>query len=114
MNDKVLRILEYNKIIERLCDHATSEPGRRLCRELSPMTKISDISLAQDETEDALSYIFRKGSINFGDNRDFTDVFRALMIGQSMTAPELLHLAAFLENVARVAAPTANPRARIR
>ena len=102
MNDKVLRILEYNKIIERLCDHATSEPGRKLCRELSPMTKISDISLAQDETEDALSYIFRKGSINFGDNRDFTDVFRALMIGQSMTAPELLHLAAFLENVARV------------
>lgn len=104
MNDKVLRICEYNKIIDRLADHATSDPGRKLCHELLPMQKLSDIRAAQDETEDALSCLFRKGSINFGDNRDFTAEFRVLMIGASLSAPELLHLASFLDNVARVRA----------
>ena len=33
MNSKALHVLEYNKIIERLTEKATSEPGRKLCRE---------------------------------------------------------------------------------
>ncbi|MFA6848679.1 MAG: hypothetical protein WCQ94_10230, partial [Lachnospiraceae bacterium] len=102
MNDKVLRITEYNRIIEQLTAHATSDPGRALCSALMPMTKLTDISRAQDETEDALGYIFRSGSISFGGNRDFTPAFRALTIGASLSAPELLHIAAFLENVANV------------
>ena len=102
MNDKVLRITEYNRIIEQLTAHATSDPGRALCSALMPMTKLTDISRAQDETEDALGYIFRSGSISFGGNRDFTSAFRALTIGASLSAPELLHIAAFLENVANV------------
>ncbi|MDD4526389.1 MAG: hypothetical protein PHX95_11190, partial [Lachnospiraceae bacterium] len=77
MNDKVLRITEYNRIIEQLTAHATSDPGRALCSALMPMTKLTDISRAQDETEDALGYIFRSGSISFGGNRDFTPAFRA-------------------------------------
>ncbi len=102
MNDKVLRITEYNRIIEQLTAHATSDPGCALCSALMPMTKLTDISRAQDETEDALGYIFRSGSISFGGNRDFTSAFRALTIGASLSAPELLHIAAFLENVANV------------
>ena len=102
MNDKVLRITEYNRIIEQLTAHATSDPGRALCSALMPMTKLTDISRAQDETEDALGYVFRSGSISFGGNRDFTPAFRALTIGASLSAPELLHIAAFLENVANV------------
>lgn len=104
MNEKVLRITEYNKIIDQLMQCATSDPGRALCRELVPLHTLSEISRAQDETEDALSYIFRKGSVNFGGNRDFSPAFRALTIGASLSAPELLHLAAFLENVALVRA----------
>ena len=46
VNKKVLKTLEYNKIIDRLAEHATSDPGRRLCRELVPMTELSDIENA--------------------------------------------------------------------
>ena len=38
MNAKVLNTLEYTKIINRLTEHATSDPGRKLCRDLVPMT----------------------------------------------------------------------------
>ena len=43
MNNKALQILEYNKIIDRLTDKATSEPGRKLCRDLLPMTALEII-----------------------------------------------------------------------
>ena len=36
MNQKVLKTLEYHKIIEKLTEYAASEPGKRLCRELEP------------------------------------------------------------------------------
>ncbi|MCI2050131.1 MAG: endonuclease MutS2 [Lachnospiraceae bacterium] len=102
MNEKVLRVLEYNKIIEQLEAHATSDPGRRCCRELQPMSAAADIELAQTQTEDALQLIFRKGSVSFGSNRDFSGIFRALAIEAPLSAPELLYLASFLENIANV------------
>ena len=62
MNSKVLRVLEYYKIIDLLTDKATSDPGRKLCRELIPMTDPDEINHAQAETADALSRLFKKGS----------------------------------------------------
>ncbi|MBP3736771.1 MAG: endonuclease MutS2 [Lachnospiraceae bacterium] len=102
MNEKVLHIAEFHKIIEELCYHASSAPGKARCRELLPMTELYDIELAQSQTQAAFSHILRKGSVNFGANRDFSAAFASLSIGASLSQPELLHLAAFLENVARV------------
>ncbi len=102
MNEKVLRICEFYKITTQLEGHATSDPGRKLCRELLPYTDLVDITKAQEETEAALGYLFRNGSISFGNNRDFSAAFQALHVGISLSIPELLQFAGFLENVARV------------
>ena len=102
MNEKVMRICEFNKITALLAEHATSDPGRALCHALSPLEDLGDIIKAQEETESALGYLFRNGSISFGNNRDFSAAFQALHIGTTLSLPELLQLAAFLENVARV------------
>ncbi len=102
MNEKVLRICEFHKITAQLESHATSDPGRKLCRELLPYTDLVDITKAQEETEAALGYLFRNGSISFGNNRDFSAAFQALHVGISLSIPELLQFAGFLENVARV------------
>ena len=104
MNEKVLHTLEFDKIISQLTEHADSAPGKAKCRALRPMEFLSDIDRAQAETEEALSYIFRQSSISFGSNRDFGYTFGALSIGSSLSAPELLHLASFLDNVNRVRA----------
>ena len=102
MNEKVLRVSEYYKIINMLEEQATSDPGRKRCRELLPLKKMAEIERAQEETQTALNYLLRLGSISFGSNRDFTDVFRALTIESSLSPAELLRLASFLENVDRV------------
>ena len=102
VNKKVLKTLEYNKIIDRLAEHATSDPGRRLCRELVPMTELSDIESAQQETADALTRLFKKGSISFGSTRELGMSLKSLEIGSTLSIPELLHIASLLENTARV------------
>ena len=102
MNRKALRVLEYDKIIEKLSEHATSEPGRKLCRELEPSTDIKQIRKDLEKTNDAIARIFKKGSVNFGDNRDFSGALKALKIGSSLDMAGLLRLSAFLDNVARV------------
>ena len=102
MNSKVLRVLEYNKIIERLTEKATSEQGRKLTAALEPMTDLEVIKKAQTETADALGYLFRKGSTSFGGNKDLGMCIRSLEIGSTLSIAELLRIAAFLENVNRI------------
>ena len=104
MNSKVLRVLEYNKIIEQLSEKATSEPGRILCRELVPMTDLEEINHAQAETSDALSRLFKKGSTSFGGNKDLGMCIKSLEIGSVLSIAELLKIAALLENVNRIKA----------
>lgn len=102
MNAKVLNTLEYTKVINRLTEHATSDPGRKLCRDLVPMTDLEEIRTAQVETRDALTRLFKKGSISFGSNRELGMSLKSLEIGSTLSAPELLRIAGLLENASRV------------
>lgn len=102
MNQKVLKTLEYNKIIDILTEKADSEPGKKLCRELIPSTDINEIRNAQKETADALGRLFRDGSTSFGSNRDFGFSIKSLEIGSTLSISELIKLAAMLDNVSRI------------
>lgn len=102
MNQKVLKTLEYDKIIRLLTDKADSEPGKKLCKELFPSTNLEEIRQAQKETKDALERLFKKGNTSFGNNRDLSFSIRSLEIGSTLSVAELLKLSAMLENVARI------------
>lgn len=102
MNAKVLKTLEFTTVIDRLTEHASSVPAKNLCKALEPMTDLSEIEAAQRETEDALSRLIKKGSINFGNNKDMGFAIKSLEIGSTLTAQELLSFARFLTNVSRV------------
>ena len=102
MNAKVLRVLEYDKVIHMLEQKATSDPGRQICRDLVPMTDLAQIEQAQTETADALTRIFQKGSLNFGSNKPLGMCLRSLEIGSTLSSEELLRIAGLLENTARV------------
>ncbi len=102
MNQKVLTTLEYNKIIQLLEQKAGSEPGRKLCRQLVPSADLTQIRKDQAETGAALQRLFRSGSVSFGSNRDLGLSVRALELGSALSAPELLHIAAMLDNVSRI------------
>lgn len=102
MNKKVLRVLEYNKIIEELTQKATSEQGKKLASSLVPMTNLEEITTAQQETADALTRLFQKGSTSFGGNKDLGFAIKSLEVGSALSITELLRIAAFLENVNRI------------
>lgn len=102
MNDKALKVLEFHKIIDLLTQHATSEPGRIMCRALRPSVVRSNIEQAQRETEDAVGRLLRRGSTNFGSNKDLGFSLKSLEVGSTLSASELLKIAMLLENVARV------------
>lgn len=102
MNEKVLRTLEYNKIIAMLTEKASSDPGRKLCMELIPSTDIDVITEAQKQTSDALSRLFKKGSTSFGGNKDIGYTLKSLNIGSTLSTSELLKIAGLLENVNRI------------
>ena len=104
MNQKVLTVLEYNKIIDMLVAKATSPLGREKAGKLKPMDDIKEIRAAQAETRDALSRLFKKDNISFAANKDLHRSIRSLEIGANLSSGELLNLASFMENVSRVIA----------
>ena len=104
MNKKTLAKLEYNKIIEQLIEHASSFSGKELCRRLKPMTDISAIRSAQDETAAAFTRIVKKGRPSFSGCNPVNDSIRRLEIGGVLESGELLRICKLLETAGRARA----------
>ena len=104
MNQKALKVLEYDKIIQLLAEQATSDAGKKRCLELIPMTDKQLITDAQAQTADALSRIYRKGNISFGGLKDPGFQMKRLEIGGCLNAAELLSICTLLEITRRAKA----------
>ena len=102
MNEKALRTLEYDKIIERLKQQAGSETGRQLCAALLPKTDLEEITQMQRETTDALKRVFQKGSLSFNGVPDIRGAIKLLEIGSTLLAGELLKISSVLSATLRV------------
>ena len=96
MNKKVLYTLEYHKVIDMLCDRATCGKGRQYCRALKPSSNLAEIQRMQQQTEDALNRIFRKGSVSFSGTHNVTASLKHLEIGGTLGTSELLRIASLL------------------
>ena len=90
MNEKALKTLEYNKIIDQLTEYASTEMGKTLCRELHPSCNLEEIRRTQTETSDAVNRIRMKGSLSFGGVKDVRSSLKRLEIGSTLNIPELL------------------------
>lgn len=101
MNQKALRVLEYDKIIDTLTEQATSESGKALCHALQPLTDLDQIQQMQKETADALSRIFKKGSISFSGLKNPGFQMKRLEIGGTLNIEELLMICRLLETAKR-------------
>lgn len=101
MNQKALKILEYEKIISQLTEYAASAPGKLLCRSLVPSTDLNEILQAQTETTDAVTRVRLKGNLSFSGIRDIRDSLKRLEIGSSLSTTELLSISSLLTVAAR-------------
>ena len=104
MNEKVLKTLEFHKIIARLTEHASTPMGKRLCEECVPMDELEHIVAAQTQTRDALTRLYRQGHISFSGAKDIGASLKRLEIGSSLSISELLAVSSLLTATSRAKA----------
>lgn len=102
MNNKSLSTLEYNKIISRLVSFACSDGAKQVLHKLEPMTDIDKINTALDYTNDALTRVYQKGSVDFSRIKDIRGSIARLKVGSSLNALELLNISMLLECAAHI------------
>ena len=104
MNSKVLKTLEFTKIIDKLTEYASSPLGKELCRDTLPVSDIDTIKKLQKETSDALSRLWKNGAISFSGNRDIRPSLKRLEVGGLLSAKELLDISSVLNVALRIKA----------
>ena len=102
MEEKALHILEYDKIIDRLAEFATSAAGRELCHKLRPSSDLRRIREWQKNTSDARDRIRLKGqALSFAGVKDIGESLKRVEVSGSLGAQELLAVSAVLTVAAR-------------
>lgn len=92
MNDKSIKILEYNKIIEMLKAGAASEMTRLVISELRPMTDIYEIRHLLQQTTEAVKVIVIKGNPPMSAFYDIAPALMRARKGGALTMQQLLQI----------------------
>lgn len=101
MNKKVLKTLEYDKIIDMLVEEADSSLGKDSARRLRPSSDRGEIVAMQAETSHALTRLFHHGALSFHGLTDIRPSLVPLAKGGTLGAGELLRIGALLEAAKR-------------
>jgi DNA mismatch repair protein MutS2 len=96
MNERTLRVLEFDKIAEKLSHMATSEAGKKRCLKIRPSHDIEEVEKLQQETSEAIRAIVKKGEPPLAGTRDLTPVFRRVEAGGILDTEHLLYVADLL------------------
>lgn len=102
MNNKTLRVLEFEKIIDKLMALTASELGKELVEELSPQTELNAIEKMLTETNDGVGCIVRRGSPPLGGINDIRPSLKRLDLGGTLNPGELLRLGGVLRAARRL------------
>lgn len=93
MNEKGLRVLEYNKIVEKLCENTVSEMGRDIASELKPSINLHEVKEILQETTEAVNLILKKGNIPLVGVQDIRAPLRKAKLGSTLEPGELIKIA---------------------
>ena len=102
MNKKVLHTLEFDKILDRLSELASSPKAKERVHSLVPMTDIEEINNAQKETADALARVYQSGHISFSGLTEIGDSLVRLEVGSTLGMGELINISKTLDVALRV------------
>lgn len=102
MNQKVLKTIEYTKIIAMLIEEAESSLGKERAEALLPSSDFYEVERNLLETEEAESRIRLKGPVSFRGIMDLRPYFPRLQLGASLSVFELYQVARMLESSKKV------------
>ncbi|NLH50554.1 MAG: endonuclease MutS2 [Myxococcales bacterium] len=93
---KAARLLEWDRVTDRLAEFADSEPGRRRCRELPFLDDPDRIDEALADVGEARGLLERGIAVNFGAVVDLGAMAKRARVGSALTGSDLLVLAELL------------------
>lgn len=102
MNDKTLRVLEYKKIIDMLSKKTESSLGSIIAEKLRPSKKLEEVSYIQEETDEAVTLIIKRGSPPLGGIHDILGELKRAEIGSTLMPGPLLRVADTLRSARRL------------
>ncbi len=102
MDTRTRKILEYDKIIDRLASRAHSLPGREMCMSLIPTTDVAEAEMRQRDTDDAVRVLLAKGTPPLSGLVDVRPLAARAVAGATLSCTELRQVAALLRGAARL------------
>lgn len=92
MDQKSLRVLEYNKIIDLLATKASSSLGLKYIEELTPKPDYKEVKDMLEETSEAQGILIKRGHVNLGGIQDISDSVKRAEIGAVLDSGSLLKI----------------------
>ena len=92
MNEKALRVLEYNKVMEMLENKASSSLGKALCQSLKPSSSYDEVIAWQKETTESTGMLIQIGTPPIGPFFDLATALKLATIGGCLTPKQLLEI----------------------
>ena len=102
MNKRSIRVLEFNKILDQLSDYAVTEDAKRKVAGLRPYNDRNKIEQLQQNTRDAFVRLEKYGQVSFSGIKNIKESLKLLEIDSTLSASELLDMAALLEAASEV------------
>lgn len=92
MNDKVLRVLEFNKIKEKVKTYAVTSGGKEKVESLCPYESAFEVRNALEDTREAFELLFKKGNPPFEGLHDVREALNRAKKGGVLTAGQLMYI----------------------
>lgn len=89
MQDKVLKILEYNKIIDMLVEKCSTDLGVKIASTLTPETSLATIQHNLKETSQAFKFFIKKGAPSFSGASNTDESLNKVLKGAILNIGEI-------------------------
>lgn len=91
--ERVIRVLEYEKMKRQLQEHVSSSLGKQKVNQLLPSVELDEVKRWQNETAEGATVRRLKGHVPLGGISDITAHAKRAKIGGSLSASELIEIA---------------------
>ncbi|MCM3179654.1 endonuclease MutS2 [Cytobacillus horneckiae] len=93
MQERILKVLEFNKVKEQLLTYVSSMLGKKKVENLYPSVDFSEVVRTQEETDEAVQVLRIKGNVPLGGIFDIVPHVKRAVIGGMLSPHELTQVA---------------------
>jgi len=97
MDQRSLRVLEWDKIKQQVAELASFSLGKQRALNLHPSDEYQEVEARQELTTQAVALLWKQGTPPFGGASDITSILQRAGIGGVLDGQELLKLAGVLD-----------------